>query len=250
MNLIFDLDGTLVFQGKPVSPSISDALHDLRLDGHTIGFASARPHRDMLPVLDERFHDALLIGANGAMTCEGGVPVRLNCLPPETYDSLRDLAARYRAAYLVDLVWDYHVSGDTSHPFFSLIDPGCLGRHVEHHEVENPVKFLVAHCDDPAGFRREVQSLSVAVHQHSDMQLFDMTCHGVDKMSALADYGVGAGQFVCFGNDFNDMPMFRHAAHSVQIGEHPGLAELASERLPSGPGFDTRLIETLRRLAT
>lgn len=250
MNLIFDLDGTLAFAGKPVSPAISDTLHRLRMVGHTIGFASARPHRDMLPVLDERFHDALLIGANGAMTSEDGKLVRLNCLPPETYASLLELAARFSASYLVDLEWDYHVGGDENHPFFAMIDPGGLGKRVDVQAIANPVKFLVMHCDDDAAFAAHVADLPVTLHHHSDMQLLDMTQQGVNKMTALEAHGIAAGQFICFGNDFNDIPMFRHASHSVMIGDHPDLLPLASERLASGPDLEARIIAVLERLAT
>ncbi|MGG3025562.1 HAD hydrolase family protein, partial [Brevibacillus parabrevis] len=48
MRFIFDLDGTICFKGQPISKSILDCLLELEQEGHTVGFASARPCRDML----------------------------------------------------------------------------------------------------------------------------------------------------------------------------------------------------------
>ncbi|UGA38522.1 HAD hydrolase family protein [Chromobacterium haemolyticum] len=56
MHFIFDIDGTICFNGRTISPAIQGALDGLRQHGHQLGFASARPYRDILPLLDARFH--------------------------------------------------------------------------------------------------------------------------------------------------------------------------------------------------
>ncbi|GAK00508.1 HAD family hydrolase [Geomicrobium sp. JCM 19055] len=70
MQFIFDLDGTIVFNGKKMSTLIADELVALKEYGHDVTFASARGIRDMLPVIDERLHNVRLIGANGAVVWE------------------------------------------------------------------------------------------------------------------------------------------------------------------------------------
>ena len=62
MIFVFDLDGTICFAGRPVSDPIHAAISSIIEQGHTLIFASARPIRDMLPVLDKRFSDALAFG--------------------------------------------------------------------------------------------------------------------------------------------------------------------------------------------
>ncbi|MGO5864836.1 HAD hydrolase family protein [Staphylococcus aureus] len=64
MKFVFDIDGTLCFNGKSIDPSIIDSLLQLQHAGHELIFASARPIRDLLPVLPEVFHQHTLIGAN------------------------------------------------------------------------------------------------------------------------------------------------------------------------------------------
>lgn len=43
MKFVFDIDGTLCFNGKSIDPSIVDALLQLQNSGHELIFASARP---------------------------------------------------------------------------------------------------------------------------------------------------------------------------------------------------------------
>lgn len=56
MQFVFDLDGTICFKGKPVSDKILDSLAELTKNDHQVIFASAKPIRDMLPVIREDFH--------------------------------------------------------------------------------------------------------------------------------------------------------------------------------------------------
>ena len=51
MIFVFDLDGTICFKGKPLSQEICAALDECIQIGHEVVFASARPIRDLLPVL-------------------------------------------------------------------------------------------------------------------------------------------------------------------------------------------------------
>lgn len=67
MRFVFDIDGTLCFDGRLIDQTIIDTLLQLQHDGHELIFASARPIRDLLPVLPSVFHQHTLIGANGAL---------------------------------------------------------------------------------------------------------------------------------------------------------------------------------------
>lgn len=63
MRFVFDIDGTLCFDGRLIDQTIIDTLLQLQHDGHELIFASARPIRDLLPVLPSVFHQHTLIGA-------------------------------------------------------------------------------------------------------------------------------------------------------------------------------------------
>lgn len=61
MNFVLDLDGTICFGGNPVSEPIVRALENIQEAVHRVIFASARPIRDMFPVLDKSLHHYTLI---------------------------------------------------------------------------------------------------------------------------------------------------------------------------------------------
>ncbi|BBH12285.1 HAD family hydrolase [Chromobacterium haemolyticum] len=250
MHFIFDIDGTICFNGRTISPIIQDALDGLRQRGHQLGFASARPYRDILPLLDARFHDTLIIGANGAMSHQQGELRGLTPIPDPVFADITQLAQRFAASYLVDLYWDYHYSGDAGHPFLAKVDPGKLASHVGAEDIRQPAKLLITACADVPGLRRELDAHSgVELHHHSDEQIFDITAAGVSKMAALRQCGIDADELICFGNDSNDVSMFLEAGHSVQVGAHPRLAELASERLPLDQDIEARLVDAIARLS-
>ncbi len=48
MNFIFDIDGTICFDGCSIDSSIKQRLFKLRQANHNVIFASARPIRDLL----------------------------------------------------------------------------------------------------------------------------------------------------------------------------------------------------------
>lgn len=249
MNFIFDIDGTICFQGKPVSPKILDALFELKQAGHLIGFASARPCRDMLPVLDERFYDGLLIGGNGAMTYYERKLIHLFEISRPLYEHMVDIFEQFQASYLVDLAWDYYYKGTESHPFLQKVDPGRLGRRVERDSVELVAKVLVTECEDAQALKAKIKQLDLNIHQHSDEQVLDMTAISVDKMKALQQFGIQPREFICFGNDTNDIPMFKEARHAVMIGEHSELSAYAAEKIPVHDELEDELIAAVQRLA-
>ena len=59
----FDIDGTICFDGRSIDSSIKQRLFKLRQVNHNVIFASARPIRDLLPVIPE-FADDTLIGGS------------------------------------------------------------------------------------------------------------------------------------------------------------------------------------------
>ncbi|WP_269448102.1 HAD family hydrolase [Lactococcus lactis] len=65
MIFVFDLDGTICFDGKMISSELIKLLTELSVKNQLV-FASARPIRDMLPLLSA-FPEHFLIGGNGSI---------------------------------------------------------------------------------------------------------------------------------------------------------------------------------------
>ncbi|MFW5432843.1 HAD-IIB family hydrolase [Paenibacillus apiarius] len=251
MQFIFDIDGTISFKGQPVSEAILDCLHELQCSGHVVGFASARPCRDMLPVLDNRFHRNLLIGANGAMTHFGGEPAAVNPIPEPLARDIIAIMDSYRATYLIDDEWNYAYNCADDHPFLMNVDALRLARRAELAELKHVVKLLVLSCDHFDELAKAVESLNVTIHYHSSEGILDITNQGVNKMAALRSYGIAPKEFTCFGNDMNDIPMFQEAATAVAIGSFSGLTPFATHRIETNePDTERRIVAMLKELAS
>lgn len=88
MNFVFDIDGTLSFDGRTIALPITQALTYLIRAHHKVVFASARPIRDLLPIIPEFEHQPL-IGGNGVMTRVSEKLSVLQPLPPAAVQQLK-----------------------------------------------------------------------------------------------------------------------------------------------------------------
>lgn len=250
MFFIFDIDGTICFNGRSVSRTIRDFLHHLQTKGHSIGFASARHCRDILSVLDERFENNLLIGANGAMTRYRGQNIAIRHFPEPLARRLLSLLHEHRATSLIDGKWNYSFAGDTNHLFFQNIDTLNLASRVTPSQLGEIIKILVLSCHDPYTFHDKIKEMNLTLHAYAHEEGFDITTEGVNKMTALEAFGIRENEFICFGNDTNDLPLFEKAHYSVVVGDHEQLNNVADERISFDEKVEDRIIEKLEELVT
>lgn len=62
MKFVFDLDGTLSFDGVTIDDEIKQVLLRAEEFGHEVAFASARSYRDCLDLLGDPLSQQLVIG--------------------------------------------------------------------------------------------------------------------------------------------------------------------------------------------
>ncbi|RJG25621.1 HAD-IIB family hydrolase [Paenibacillus thiaminolyticus] len=249
MQFVFDLDGTICFRGKPLTDPIVQCLEDLGQKGHEVIFASARPIRDMLPVLPESLHGGSLIGGNGSMISKNGRVVQTEAFTAEQTSALLALIAEHDAAYLIDSDWDYAYTGPDDHPIRNNLDPSRLARCIALEELKTIVKILILSARDMEGLAEKLSRLGVVVHRHRHEDVIDLSPPNIHKWNAIQRLGVKEGSFIAFGNDANDIPMFRAAGHAVMIGHHPDLAAYATEDIPLQGDDEARIIAKIQELA-
>ncbi|MEC0212544.1 HAD-IIB family hydrolase [Paenibacillus ehimensis] len=249
MNFIFDMDGTICFKGRPISKNILDCLLELQEAGHFIGFASARPFRDMLPVLDERFHDHLLIGANGAMAHYRGKPLYFNAIPAELAREIVAILDEYQAEYLIDDKLNYALKSHRHHPLLTSLDQNKLAERVDVSRIEAFVKIVVLSCGRFKELAEMFSRLDVTIHYHSAEGILDITSNNVNKMRGLEQTGLGLEPFICLGNDMNDLPLFEKALHSIVIGDFASLLHIAKEQIPVDDRVEQNIIFKLKELS-
>ncbi|MCR8842399.1 Cof-type HAD-IIB family hydrolase [Paenibacillus sp. SC116] len=231
MKMVFDLDGTICFSGKPLSSKMVHALDFLVNEGHEIIFASARPIRDLLPVIPTHMHSYSMVGGNGAFVAALGNILSTVHFDTGLTDKLIRLIQEYEASYLIDSRWDYAYTGDEDHPIRRNVDPDRRAVQRPLEELNEIVKIVILHSNDQQSLLSELQQLSIVIHMHGSENIIDISPTGVDKWAGLQALGLRPQEFIAFGNDANDMSMFKHAQRSICVGNHPELTDLATEQV-------------------
>ncbi|KTD85739.1 HAD-IIB family hydrolase [Paenibacillus etheri] len=245
MKFIFDLDGTICFSGKPLSERIVQALDELIEKGHEVIFASARPIRDLLPVLPAHMHHYPMVGGNGAFIAKDGKVISTIHFDPQTAENILNLIQEFDATYLIDSHWDYAYSGSDDHPIRRNVDPEQRAKNVSPSELDELVKIVILSSLNGEQLLDQLHSLPVVIYRHGQEDIIDISPKGINKWTGLQQLGIEPQQFIAFGNDANDIEMFRHSAHSVCVGEHTELGELATEKVSNE---EEQIVRKMREL--
>jgi Cof subfamily protein (haloacid dehalogenase superfamily) len=249
MNFVFDLDGTICFKGVPVSERIIKALKELEDAGHTIIFASARPIRDMLPVIDECFHRNTLIVGNGALLSEEGHVTFAKAFSTEQVEYIKKWINDHHATYLIDGEWDYSYTGSSDHPILNNLDPQKRANNIDIEHHRSIVKVLILSADNMDELSQELSQLDVVVHLHNKEDVIDISPKGIHKLATLQRLTGIKDEYIAFGNDSNDIDLFRGANHAVMIGFHQELSKYADESISLEGDYEGKIIEKLRELS-
>jgi hypothetical protein len=227
MNFVFDIDGTLCFDGKTIDSTIIEALNELAEQGHEIIFASARPIRDLVPVLPPRFRNGKLVGGNGCFISENG-KVAAESFPPGLLEQLFSIIREHNLAYLADGEWDYCYTGSPDHPIYKNIDQSSA-TNIPITELEKICKFVFFKPAEQV--IAVLEQLPVTMTYYKNEDAVDISPSGINKVSGLEKLNVHV--FIAFGNDSNDRCLFEKAQYSVCVGDndvrHYASAKIAKE---------------------
>lgn len=214
MNFVFDLDGTLCFDGKNIDIEIIEALQELKLEGHQVIFASARPIRDLVPVIPKSFHEGLLVGGNGTFTYDHG-QIQVTHFEQPLLDKLIAVIHQHQLKYLADGQWNYAFTGDIAHPIYRNIDK-TNSTNIPLEQLLPICKLVLFHPNEEVLEALEV--FPVTVTHYKTEHAIDISPLGINKVKGL--HMLNIQEFIAFGNDNNDQCLFEHAIHSVCVGNN------------------------------
>ena len=211
MVYVFDIDGTLSFNGVDIESDIVEAIDRLIEKGHEVIFASARPIRDMVEIVPEQFKDCVWIGGNGAFV-KDDEGISAKSFDKENHDLILNYLKEHDSELMLDSKWNYTYKAKKEYPLFRNINTRIADNiDIDLHEslcklvIFNPVER------DFSFFN----SLDVSIHIHSKENIIDISPGKCDKYETLRDMGVRI--FRAFGNDANDVEMFKHAEYSYCV---------------------------------
>lgn len=249
MKFVFDLDGTICFNGQSVSEKILVSLEKLVAQGHEVIFASARPIRDLLPILHERFYEYPMIGGNGSLVSKNGRIIHSHSFTNLQINTIKSIIAEFKATYLIDGEWDYSYTGSQNHPILNNLDPSKLAKMVDLDVHKSIIKVLILTSDNMEEFTKRISTLDVVTHTHGDENVLDISPKDIHKWNALSRLGIKQDEYIAFGNDSNDITMFMNAKHSVMIGYHEYLVNHASETILLDENTEDIIVEKLDELS-
>lgn len=214
MNFVFDIDGTLCFDGKTINQPIIDALTKLSNAGHEIIFASARPIRDLVPVIPTQFKKDKLVGGNGCFTSENN-QVSANFFSSHLIDQLHNIIQTHKLTYLADGEWDYAYTGNLQHPIYKNIDQStAINRKIK--DLKKICKLVIFNPTQQV--TSLLEQLPVSITAYKSENAIDISPLGINKVSGLEKLNVH--DFIAFGNDSNDQCLFEVAIFSVCVGDN------------------------------
>ena len=218
---IFDIDGTISHAGLPISPAIAHALQTLRQHCQVV-FASARPVRDMLPLLPAPLHDALMVGCNGGMAWQSGEFKINDKFEPDSAAHMLTWLDNARAAYVVESHWEYGFS-PVEHDFHAYVRSlnetlAPVDRNAVMVQGVNKILVLDMALREQLLQHLSEQSFNVVEKLHRFDNCFDLMPSQTDKVNALDRLCIDPADAIIFGNDLNDQAMLARAGHAVVVG--------------------------------
>ena len=221
--IFFDIDGTLLsFETHKMSPATLDALHSLRRQGIKL-FLSTGRHKSMIRPVLELFPFDGCITLNGQYCFCGSQVLRKVSIHPTDVEHLVELTARNAFPCLFLEEEDSYLNmhsplcdifpNQLSIPLPPLADP----RRALERELYQAVTFLT---------KEDEHLLTARPHHLNPMRwhpaFLDVIAQGGGKdkgMDAiLSHFGIPLENTMAFGDGENDLPMLRHAAVGVAMG--------------------------------
>lgn len=232
---VFDIDGTISNAGNKVHPAICRQLIKLAENNQVI-FASARPVRDMLPMVSHKLHSSVFIGCNGGMAWKNGRTVLSHVFDSDFVSRIVYILGNLKIPYVLDGEWSYSISKN-HHPFHEYI------RSLSNHEIDEEdliasgvTKILILSEEHKDKIMMHAKENDVSIHTHSSDRFYDLTPQGNNKYRTLSKL-IGKEKYIAFGNDQNDFIMLRKAEISVFVGEKQNFKEatyyVSMENIPA-----------------
>lgn len=239
MNFVFDIDGTICFDYKNLNKDAIWLLDRLKENGHQIIFASARPIRDLLPVLEEKYYGELLIGANGSMAYQKDRLNKALLFDQDVADRVIEILDKRGSIYTVDSTWDYAYNGSGGHRLMDFVNSGQLAKRKNYRDLPNVMKITVLEDRDMDALERFFRKNNLHTWMHPRAKTLDLLPEHSNKYEALKKLGIT--DYIAMGNDVNDREMLENASVSVMVDYHEELVDISDKQIASDDHYRKHL---------
>lgn len=224
MKFVFDIDGTICYDGHTIDPKIRKALQELKEGGHEVIFASASSYRDCENLLGPSLSQATVIGLNGGLVYDKGDLVTKWHLDEANLRDILSYCREFNLPYFLDDALNFSTSQREMIPFIDSVDETGKGTEVPIGDMTYAIKMVIYlgnHPeleDDLLEHFRCFSDISASYHENE--KCLYITPKGINKAYALKELNLLP--YIAFGNDKNDIELFKEALYAYQVGNyHP-----------------------------
>lgn len=239
---VFDLDGTIIYDGKPLESKFEQVLRQIQSAGHNIVFATGRSWRDFVPVVPLwcSEQDSVLFGG-GLVIADGEIKTQHfleNSLLSDMITFLED----NHAHYLVDGHSNYYHPSKEHWLYQDIIKISGQSRsaHVDHVLADGAYKILILDDQFLDYFNKYIANRSLTIKYHFYDKCFDVMPAHVNKFAGLSELSLPEKNDVfVFGNDHNDLELMQELPNSIMFGHHQELQKYAKIKIDyDGDSFE------------
>lgn len=120
MRIVFDIDGTISFDGISIDPKIKKLLYEQMRLGHELVFATARSYRDSVNILGDPLNKNRIIALNGGAVYYQGKCVQAHELDADSFKAMIDTCHQLDIPYFVDDWMNYATFISDKNSFYQL----------------------------------------------------------------------------------------------------------------------------------
>ena len=237
--IISDIDGTFITSANRVTPRLRDTITRAVSTGAHFGLATGRPHRWLIPVLEQLPFAPVCVCANGAVVYDPATDTVLHAfelMPAEMAEVLTEVEralAGLHHGYGVERVGSSALdpedecflitpeyNPDAWDSRFGVVDKQTL--------ISEPAAKLLVRCPEMTSAEMyaliapRIDDTVAHVTYSMDEGLIELSRPGVNKAAGaqyLAErYGVSANEAIAFGDMPNDLELLRWVGTGVAMG--------------------------------
>ncbi|BCU53274.1 Cof-type HAD-IIB family hydrolase [Staphylococcus auricularis] len=220
MIFVMDVDGTICFNGKFIENLLYKELKRISRK-HQLIFASARPIRDLLPVV-KGFDSHILIGGNGSIVSINNEISVVKSISKNVFEDIKNLIIENDLEYIIDGPFDYSAKISRSNKIYRQLDPSCLAKNINIEDITEPIKIILVNLEGKMfnhikNILKNYKEL-LTINYHKEENNIDITAKNINKFTTLKKI-ITTDNYIAYGNDINDFELLQHAEEAYYIGE-------------------------------
>jgi Cof subfamily protein (haloacid dehalogenase superfamily) len=227
--IFFDIDGTLLDHDMRLPASTKQAVMDLKSLGHEVAIATGRA-----PFMFEDLRKELEIDSficlNGQVVVLKGKVIYRNPLNTNLLRSLTDYAiARDHPIVYMDLNQMKMNVSNNVHIESSMRSLNiALPKHDPEYYLNNEIYQAMIFCqpEDEESYRQSFKRLKFIRWHPISMDILPgngSKANGISQI--MMKLGIDKAEVYAFGDNYNDIEMFKFVGHSVSMGNAPDIVK-------------------------